>query len=96
MKLPAARFSDLHICPMITGVIPHVGGPVVQAICTNVLIGSLPPVQLGCQLVCTGPPDIVMAGSTSVLVGGLPVARLGDKCAHGGVLVSGFPTVIIG
>ncbi|HAA21191.1 MAG TPA: type VI secretion protein, partial [Cytophagales bacterium] len=28
MGQPAARINDMHVCPMVTGVVPHVGGPI--------------------------------------------------------------------
>lgn len=95
---PAARLTDFHQCPMITpGLppIPHVGGPVVQG-CPTVLIGKLPAARLGDMLVCVGPPDTIIKGSATVLIGGMPAARLGDQTAHGGAIMLGEFTVIIG
>ena len=95
---PAARQTDLHTCPMVTpGVppIPHVGGPISQGIPT-VLIGGLPAATLGSMCVCVGPPDSIVKGSSTVMIGGMPAARMGDSTAHGGSIVSGLPTVIIG
>ena len=92
----AARVSDMHICPMITGVVPHVGGPVLPAGCPTVLIGGLPAARVGDMLTCTGPPDTIAAGSGTVMIGGSPAARLGDSTAHGGVIILGCFTVIIG
>ena len=66
MGMPAARVGDLHVCPMVTVLVPHVGGPV------------LPP------------------GGVPVMIGGMPAARIGDLTAHGGVIVAGLPTVLIG
>ena len=69
MGKPAARISDMHVCPMSTPApvpIPHVGGP------------------------CTGP------GIATVLIGGKPAARLGDSTAHGGSIIVGEFTVLIG
>ena len=63
---PAARVGDPHICPMFTGFVPHVGGPII------------------------GP------GCATVLIGGMPAVRMGDVTAHGGSIVMGFPTVLIG
>jgi uncharacterized Zn-binding protein involved in type VI secretion len=79
---------------MVTGVVPHVGGPIVLG-CFTVLIGAMPAARLGDMCVCVGPPDTIVLGSTTVLIGGQPAARLGDMCAHGGVIVVGCPTVII-
>lgn len=92
---PAARISDMHVCPMVTGVVPHVGGPITLGEPT-VLIGGLPAARMGDMAVCTGPPDTIAMGSATVLIGGKPAARMGDVTAHGGTVVLGCPTVLIG
>jgi uncharacterized Zn-binding protein involved in type VI secretion len=92
---PAARISDMHVCPMISGTVPHVGGPVLPPGCPTVLIGGLPAARVGDMLTCTGPPDTIIMGSTTVLIGGMPAARMGDSTAHGGVIIMGCPNVII-
>jgi len=92
----AARITDMHTCPLVNGVVPHVGGPITGPCVPTVLIGSLPAAVVGDLLVCVGPPDSIAMGSTSVLIGGKPAARQGDLTAHGGVIVAGFPTVQIG
>jgi len=95
---PAARIGDMHVCPMVTpGVppIPHVGGAIVKG-CPTVLIGSMPAACLGDMATCVGPPDTIAKGSATVLIGGKPAARMGDTCAHGGSIVLGCMTVIIG
>jgi uncharacterized Zn-binding protein involved in type VI secretion len=99
MGKPAARISDMHVCPMATpGVppIPHVGGPITGPGCPTVLIGGMPAAVMGDMCVCTGPPDTIVLGSAGVLIGGKPAARMGDQCAHGGTIVVGCPTVLIG
>lgn len=97
---PAARLTDMHTCPMQTPAvpspIPHVGGPIVGPGTPTVLIGGLPAAVLGDSAVCVGPPDTIAMGSTTVLIGGKPAARMGDPTAHGGSIVLGLPTVIIG
>ena len=93
---PAARITDMHVCPMVTGVVPHVGGPILPPCCPTVLTGGLPQARVGDMLVCVGPPDVIALGSFTVLVGGQPAARIGDMTAHGGVIVVGLPTVMIG
>jgi uncharacterized Zn-binding protein involved in type VI secretion len=93
---PAARLTDLHTCPMVTAVVPHVGGPIVGPGVPTVLIGSMPAAVIGDSCVCTGPPDTIVKGSATVLVGGKPAARMGDNTAHGGVVTLGIPTVLIG
>ena len=96
MGAPAARISDMHVCPMVTGTVPHVGGPIMPAGEPTVLIGGLPAARLGDMATCTGPPDSIAAGSGTVLIGGKPAARLGDSMAHGGTIVAGMATVLIG
>jgi len=95
----AARLTDMHVCPMQTPAIPpipHVGGPVIGPGNPQVLIGMMPSVTLGDSCVCVGPPDFIVKGSATVLIGKRPAARMGDTTAHGGTIVSGFPTVIVG
>ena len=92
---PAARINDMHVCPLSNGPPPHVGGPILAGEPT-VLIGGMPAARVGDQATCAGPPDTILQGSTTVLIGGMPAARLGDPTAHGGSIVAGCPTVIIG
>jgi uncharacterized Zn-binding protein involved in type VI secretion len=92
----AARLTDMHTCPMSTGPVPHVGGPIVGPGTPTVLIGGMPAAGVGDQCVCVGPPDAIVKGSATVLIGGKPAARMGDSTAHGGTIVLGFPMVMIG
>ncbi len=92
---PAARIGDNHICPMVTGVVPHVGGPIAKGQ-PNVLIGNMPAARVTDIVTCVGPPDMIAKGSTIVLIGGMPAARMLDSTVHGGVIMMGFPTVLIG
>ena len=96
MGAPAARITDMHVCPMTTGPVPHVGGPILPAGEPTVLIGGLPAARVGDMATCVGPPDSIAVGSTTVLIGGMPAARMGDSTAHGGTIVLGEPTVLIG
>ena len=93
---PAARLTDMHVCPMVTGVVPHVGGPITAPGCPTVLIGSLPAACVGDMVTCVGPPDSIVKGSATVMIGGKPAARMGDSTAHGGTIVLGCPLVMIG
>lgn len=89
----------MHTCPMQTPAwppIPHVGGPIIGPGVQTVLIGKVPAAVVGDNAVCVGPPDMIIKGSTTVMIGGKPAARMGDLTAHGGVIVSGCPTVLIG
>lgn len=92
---PAARVGDMHVCPMVTGVVPHVGGPILPPGAVTVLICGMPAARVGDMAVCVGPPDVIAKGSATVLIKGMPAARIGDNTAHGGVIVMGAPTVII-
>ena len=78
------------------GRLPHVGGPVVGPGVPTVLIGGLPAAVLGDIAVCVGPPDTIIKGSATVYIGGKPAARIGDSTAHGGSVVTGLSTVLIG
>lgn len=96
---PAARITDMHVCPMQTLAptpVPHVGGPIIGPCASNVLIGNLPAAVMGDSCTCVGPPDTVIKGSACVFIGGKPAARVGDTTAHGGSIVMGCPTVQIG
>jgi len=93
---PAARVSDMHTCPMCDGPIPHVGGPILPPGVPTVLIGFQPAATVTCSATCVGPFDMIARGSSGVFINYLPAARLGDQTTHGGVIVSGDPTVLIG
>jgi uncharacterized Zn-binding protein involved in type VI secretion len=95
MGLPAARVSDMHVCPMVTVLVPHVGGPILPPGGMTVLIGGLPAARVGDMATCVGPPDVIVLGSFTVLIGGMPAARISDMTAHGGTIVLGSFTVLI-
>ena len=99
MGQPAARVGDMHVCPMVTpGVppIPHVGGPIIPPCSTNVFTGKIPQARVSDKCTCVGPPDMIAKGSATVLVNKMPAARMGDMTAHGGSIIIGLPTVLIG
>jgi uncharacterized Zn-binding protein involved in type VI secretion len=99
MGLPAARITDMHVCPMVTpGIVPvpHIGGPILPPGVPTVLIKGLPAATVGSMALCTGPVDSIVMGSMKVLIGKKPAARMGDTCAHGGAIVSGCPVVLLG
>jgi uncharacterized Zn-binding protein involved in type VI secretion len=86
----------MHVCPMLTVLVPHVGGPILPPCCPTVLTGSLPQARVTDMATCVGPPDIIVLGSFTVLVGSLPAARMTDTTAHGGKIILGCFTVLIG
>jgi uncharacterized Zn-binding protein involved in type VI secretion len=96
---PAARLLDMHVCPMVTpGVppIPHVGGPISGPCAVTVITGGMPQARVTDMAICVGPPDMIAKGSMTVLVCGLPAARIMDLTVHGGMIVVGEPTVLVG
>ena len=98
MPQPAARITDMHVCPMITPAlvpVPHVGGPILPPGGVTVLIGGIPAARVGDMCICVGPPGVIVLGSFKVLIGGLPAARVGDMTAHGGTIALGCFTVLI-
>lgn len=95
MGPPAARLADQHVCPAVNPP-PHVGGPILPSCSMNVFIGKMPAARVTDLAFCVGPPALIMKGSASVYINKLPAARMGDPTAHGGVIVTGCPTVLIG
>ncbi len=93
---PAARITDMHVCPLVTVLVPHVGGPILPPGCPTVLIGGMPAARVGDMATCVGPPDVIAMGSATVMIGGMPAARMGDSTAHGGTIILGCFTVMIG
>ena len=96
MPFPASRITDMHVCPMVTGIVPHVGGPILPPGCPTVLIGGLPAARVTDMCVCVGPPDVIVTGAFTVLIGGLPAAHMTSMTAHGGTVILGCPTVLVG
>jgi uncharacterized Zn-binding protein involved in type VI secretion len=93
---PAARLGDNHTCPLINpDESPHTGGPVVEGYET-VLIANASAARCGDQATCVGPTDVIVTGADAVLIGQMPAAALGDQTAHGGVIVEGETSVLIG
>ena len=92
---PAARITDIHACPAVNVLVPHVGGPVLTG-APPVRSGGLPAARVSDTALCVGPPATIITGSATVLIGGLPAARMGDQTSHGGVIMVGCPTVLIG
>jgi uncharacterized Zn-binding protein involved in type VI secretion len=95
--MPAARVGDFHLCPMIDGLKPHLGGPVLPPGSPTVLIGGCPGARQGDQCACASPaPDVIARGAMPVPVNNQPAARMTDQTAHGGMIMLGCPTVLIG
>ena len=94
---PICRLEDMHVCPMVTGIVPHIGGPIEGPGCELVLAGEMPVSVMGDTIVCVGPPDTVALGFPTVLAGEEPVTFMGSLCEHGGVVMGpGCPNVLVG
>ena len=94
--MPAARVFDLTVCTKSTGPVPHVGGPILGPGASKTKIGGMPAALVGDTSLCIGPPDTLKQGSATVKIEGKKAVRLGDQTDHGGLVVLGFPTVLIG
>lgn len=66
--MPAARILDMHVCPLTTAIVPHIGGPIILGAFT-VLIGGMPAAGMGDNAICIGPIDAIAMGYPTVLVG---------------------------
>ena len=86
----------MHVCPMLTVLVPHVGGPIIPPCAITVITGMMPQARLTDMAICVGPPSMIIKGSMTVMVMNLPAARIADNTMHGGMIITGFPTVIIG
>lgn len=65
---PAWRAGDVHVCPLATGTVAHVGGSVVPT-ATSVLINSMPAARMTDQIPEAGGPNVISAGDKSVVIG---------------------------
>lgn len=82
--MPAARATDMHVCPMLTVLVPHVGGPIAMG-SAGVLIGGMPAARMGDMAVCVGPPDVIILGCMTVLIGEVsPGSAKGGSGGGGG------------
>lgn len=95
MSKPVAVLGSYHSCPAKTGKDPHEGGPTL-ATASNITVAGLPIACVGDKLVCLGPPDTITEGSATVSANGRAIARIGDGTAHGGTILAGNPTVLVG
>lgn len=92
---PAARIADMHVCPLVNVLVPHVGGPILPPGAITVMIGGMPAARVGDLATCVGPPDVIVLGSFTTMFQGMPAAYMGSLTAHGGAVVMGFPMVMI-
>ncbi len=67
--MPAARVGDMHTCPMVSGLVPHVGGPILPPGSVTVLISGQPAARQGDMATCAGGPDTIAMGCMTVLIG---------------------------
>jgi uncharacterized Zn-binding protein involved in type VI secretion len=76
--------------------VPHVGGPILPPGAPLTMVGGPFAARVSDMATCVGPPDVIAMGAATVLIQGLPAARATDTTVHGGVLMPGLPTVLIG
>ena len=93
---PIATVGSMHVCAMVTGTVPHVGGPISGPGASNVLINGKPAALMGDMCTCVGPPDVAVMGNALVKINGKAVVCQGDMTAHGGLIVMGESNVTIG
>lgn len=94
----AARFADAHVCPMTTPK-PHVGGLIEGRVASSVKIGHRNAATQGSTCACSHgllSRNTIAEGSTTVFIHRRPAARMGDRTTHGGMIISGYPKVLIG
>jgi uncharacterized Zn-binding protein involved in type VI secretion len=66
---PAWRVGvDTHLCPLVYGIKPQVGGVVAVGSLT-VMIGGLPAARQGDMVVEIGPPNAILLGAPTVFIG---------------------------
>ena len=93
---PIATVGSMHMCPMCSGYIPHIGGPVTGPGMPGVTINGQAVAVMGDMCTCIGPPDVIVQGCPGITINGVPVASVGCMTAHGGQITSGIPGVTIG
>lgn len=102
MGQPAARSTDLHICPKQTPTTPpvtHGPGQVMASGASRVFVNKLPAAVQNDMCICVlEPGNTINQGSATVNFGGQPAARQGDGTSHmpGGMIQQGSPNVFIG
>lgn len=84
-----------HVCPMVTGVTPHVGGPIIGPGCTGILVDGVPISVMGDTCLCVGPPDVIVQGYPGILADGVPIVVQNCMTAHGGTIPMGVAGVTV-
>lgn len=90
-----ATVGSKHICPMCSGLVPHLGGNVLTGE-NNVLINGKPVATTESKCNCNAStPSIIVEGNTNILINGKPIAFVNGSTSHGGTIVTGEENVII-
>ncbi len=91
-----ATVGDTHVCPMVTGTVPHIGGTIISG-SPKILLNNKPVARMGDKCICTGCGMVctIVQGDANVLVDGVPIAYAGCMTSHGGVITSGQPNALI-
>jgi len=93
---PIATIGSMHVCPLCSGTVPHIGGPVIGPGMAGATINGQPIAVMGDMCTCVGPPDIIVQGCPGATINGVPIALVGSMTAHGGQIVQGMPGATIG
>lgn len=90
-----ATLGSMHVCPLCSGLVPHIGGPIIGPGHTNILFNGKPAVTVGDMCTCTGPPDMLAQGNPAVMMNGKPTVCVGNLTAHGGTVITGESNILI-
>lgn len=96
MSVKISLLGHLHRCPMVTGQVPHVGGPIIQGD-RHFTVNGIPVALEGHKCSCqAGGLDTINQGHRSLTINGVAVAYQGASTAHGGIIVQGDDAVKLG
>ena len=96
-SFPAITVTSLHVCPLSTGPVPHVGGPVTGPGAVGVFHNNKPAAVVGDLCTCAaGPPAVIVQGQPGVMHGGVPAVAQNCLTSHGGTFATGEPNVLHG
>lgn len=94
MSKPAARINDEHNCPKCD--LRPLGNGNIMTGSSNVKIGGQPAARLGDVIRCAdGSKTKISQSHACVLINNKLAARRDDTTHHGGVIMTGFNTVLI-
>ena len=85
-----------HTCPMVTGNVSHVGGPISSAGSSACTVNGIPVALVGDTCICAaGGPDSIISGTPALTINGIQVAMQGSGTSHGGKISQGDPALTV-